>query len=71
MKYKIGDRFNVLVPGFLPTVAKIDNIKEKDNKTMFYISFHEEWLFLICRIVPEEVLDEMIDNYANKYLVGA
>ncbi len=38
MKYKIGDSFNVLIPGFLPTVAKIDNIKEMENKLMYYIT---------------------------------
>ncbi|KAF5050925.1 hypothetical protein DSECCO2_424360 [anaerobic digester metagenome] len=65
MKYKIGDSFNVLIPGFLPTVAKIDNIKEMENKLMYYISFHEEWLFLICKIIPEEVLDEIIGYYVK------
>ncbi|MDO5524081.1 MAG: hypothetical protein Q4G48_08570 [Bacteroidia bacterium] len=68
MKYKIGDRFNVLVPGFSPTVARIDNIKEKDSKLMYYISFHEEWLFIICRIIPEEVLDEIIENFREKHI---
>ena len=29
MKYKIGDKFNVIIPGFSPTVANIDNIKER------------------------------------------
>lgn len=68
MKYKIGDKFNVLVPGFLPTVARIDNIEMNDNKPLFYISFHEEWLFIICRIIPEEVLDEIIENFKVKHI---
>lgn len=63
MKYKIGDKFNVIIPGFSPTVANIDNIKEKEGEIMYYISFHEERHFTLCREVTEEVLDEIIDTY--------
>lgn len=68
MKYQIGDKFNVLIPGISPTVASIDNIREKDNKKEYYISYHEEWFYLLCKIVPEEVLDEIIENYTNRHL---
>ncbi len=63
MKYKIGDKFNVIIPGFSPTVANIDNIKEKNGKIMYCISFHEERYFTLCREISEEVLDEFIDTY--------
>lgn len=63
MKYKVGDKFNVIIPGFSPTVAKIDNIKEKEDKLMYYISFQEERFFTLCREITEEVLDEIIESY--------
>lgn len=63
MTYKIGDKFNVIISGFSPTVITIDNIKEKDGKTLYYISFQEERLFTLCRVVSAEYLDEIIDTY--------
>ncbi|MDO5523413.1 MAG: hypothetical protein Q4G48_05140 [Bacteroidia bacterium] len=67
MKYKIGDKFNVIIPGFSPTVANIDNIKEKEGELMYCISFQEERFFTLCREITEKVLDEIIDAYnSNK-----
>ncbi len=63
MKYKVGDKFNVIIPGFSPTTAKIDNIKEKNGEVFYYISFQEERLFTICRVVTEEYLDSIINSY--------
>ncbi|WP_436415300.1 hypothetical protein [Petrimonas sp.] len=63
MKYKIGDKFNVIIPGFSPTVANIDNIREKDGEFVYCISFQEERLFTLCREITEMVLDEIIDTY--------
>ncbi|KAF5050928.1 hypothetical protein [Petrimonas sulfuriphila] len=63
MKYKIGEKFNVIIPGISPTVVRIDNIIEKEGKAIYCISFHEERLFTLCKQVPEEVLEEFIDTY--------
>lgn len=65
MKYKIGDKLNVIIPGISPTVANIDNMKEKEGKTVYCISFHEERYFTLCREVTQEVLDEYVDTYSK------
>ena len=63
MKYKIGDKYNVIIPGISPTVARIDNTIEKEGKIIYCISFHEEKFFTLCQEVTEDVLDEYIDTY--------
>lgn len=63
MNYKTGDKFNIIIPGFSPTVARIDNISEKDGETFYHISFQEEHLYTICRVVSERVFAEMIETY--------
>lgn len=63
MNYKIGDKLNVIIPGFSPTIARIDNIVEKNGEMCYHISFQEEHLYTICRVVSERVLEEMIATY--------
>lgn len=63
MSYKIGDRVNVIVPGFSPTSARIDNITEKNEQKFYHISFQEEYLYTICRTVSERELNRMIEMY--------
>ena len=65
MKYKIGDKFHVIIPGFSPTLASIDNIKEQNGTAMYYISFSEEHLFTICRVLTERQMDEFIKKYED------
>ncbi len=63
MSYKIGDRVNVVVPGFSPTMARIDNITQRNEQTFYHISFQEEYLYTICRTVSERELERMIEMY--------
>ncbi|HBX45993.1 MAG TPA: hypothetical protein DEG28_08955 [Porphyromonadaceae bacterium] len=63
MSYKIGDKFDVIIPGFSPTVARIDNITDKEDIRYYHISFQEEHFYTICRTVTERQLEEMIDTY--------
>lgn len=65
MSYKIGDRINVIIPGFSPTTARIDNITEKNEQTFYHISFQEEHLYTICRTVSERELLRMIEKYED------
>lgn len=63
MDFKIGETYHVIIPGFSPTVARIDNISERKGETFYYISFQEDHLYTICRVVSERALKEMIEKY--------
>lgn len=63
MDYKIGEKFHVIIPGFSPTVARIDNISDRNGDKFYHISFQEEHLYTICRVVSERALTEMIEMY--------
>lgn len=63
MDFKIGDKFNVIVPGFSPTIARVDNISERKGETFYHISFQEEHLYTICRVVSARAFEEMIEKY--------
>lgn len=65
MDFKIGDKFDVIIPGFSPTKARIDNITERNGEKFYHISFQEEHLYTICRVVSERVLIDMIDMFNN------
>lgn len=63
MDYKIGDKFHVIIKGFSPTIARIDNITHKNGETFYHISFLEEHMFTIAKMVSEQALLEMIALY--------
>lgn len=63
MDYKIGDKFHVIIKGFSPTIASIDNITEREGEKFYHISFEEEYLFTLVQTVKENQLTEMIELY--------
>ena len=63
MEFKIGEKFDVIIPGFSPTTARIDNVTERNGEKFYHISFQEEHLYTICRVVSERALEEMIDKF--------
>lgn len=60
MTYKIGESYDVLIPGFAPAKAFIDNIRSIDGQTYICFHFSDEYFYMFSRTVTAYTFTQYI-----------